>query len=191
MYHTICYYTMDTYLFITGNVGKIEEAANIFGEMLKFVSVDAEEIQSLDGEVVIKHKCLSTFKNNSLSFMGKVVFIEDTSLEIENMNKFPGALVKFYYQSLGDEGLVKMNGGSKATMISWIAICDPTLNITIKKFSSHGTISHTPLTGSYGFGFDAVFIPDDCTKSLAQMSVEEKNLYSSRCKAFTWIKNNY
>ena len=182
---------MTSYIFLTGNVGKIEEAANIFGEMLKFVSVDAEEIQSLDGEVVIKHKSLSTFKNYSSSFIGKFVFIEDTSLEIDNMNGFPGALVKFYYQSLGDEGLVKMNGGSKATMISWIAICDPTLNITIKKFSSHGTISREPRTGPYGFGFDAVFIPDGCTKSLAQMPPEEKNLYSSRCKAFTWIKNNH
>jgi XTP/dITP diphosphohydrolase len=37
--------------------------------------------------------------------------------------------------------------------------------------------------GTNGFGYDAVFIPEGSTKTFAEMSMEEKNLYSHRKKA--------
>jgi inosine/xanthosine triphosphate pyrophosphatase family protein len=45
-----------------------------------------------------------------------VLLVEDTGLEIANMNGFPGALVKYYLDYLTPEGICKFNGGSNASM---------------------------------------------------------------------------
>ena len=37
--------------------------------------------------------------------------------------------------------------------------------------------------GENGFGYDPVFVPDGADKTFAEMSMEEKNLYSHRKKA--------
>ena len=37
--------------------------------------------------------------------------------------------------------------------------------------------------GENGFGYDPVFVPDGADKTVAEMNMEEKNLYSHRKKA--------
>ena len=37
--------------------------------------------------------------------------------------------------------------------------------------------------GTEGFGYDSVFIPDGSDKTLAEMNMEEKNIFSHRKKA--------
>lgn len=48
--------------------------------------------------------------------------------------------------------------------------------------------------GEKGFGYDPVFIPDGAEKTFAEMSIEEKNIYSHRRKAVDklvkFLKNN-
>jgi XTP/dITP diphosphohydrolase len=46
-----------------------------------------------------------------------------------------------------------------------------------------GTITPEP-KGSEGFGYDPIFIPENDTRTLAQLSLEEKNRISHRGKAF-------
>jgi XTP/dITP diphosphohydrolase len=46
-----------------------------------------------------------------------------------------------------------------------------------------GVISETPL-GAGGFGYDPVFYLPDLGKSFAELTGEEKNIYSHRGKAF-------
>jgi len=178
---------MDSLTFITGNKNKLLEAKYILGEeTIEQLNIDVEEIQDTDGKKVSVNKLVKLLYDN-YHFNGYPVFCEDTSLEIDNMNGFPGALVKFYYNSLGDDKVVQFNGGSKAKMISWIAYsCND--KIETFKGETEGTIPTTPMTGNYGFGFDAVFVPDGSTKSLAQMPVEEKMIYSARYKALIELK---
>jgi XTP/dITP diphosphohydrolase len=45
-----------------------------------------------------------------------------------------------------------------------------------------GTIGRKP-SGTAGFGYDSVFIPDGSTKTFAEMDVSEKNKFSHRRKA--------
>lgn len=47
----------------------------------------------------------------------------------------------------------------------------------------NGAIAHQP-AGSYGFGYDPVFIPEGSTKTLAQMTAAEKNAISHRRACF-------
>ena len=46
----------------------------------------------------------------------------------------------------------------------------------------NGTIA-TEQTGSGGFGYDPVFIPEGATQTFAQMDIAEKGRYSHRSKA--------
>jgi XTP/dITP diphosphohydrolase len=38
--------------------------------------------------------------------------------------------------------------------------------------------------GSNGFGYDPIFEPENCGKSFAEMTMDEKNSYSHRARAF-------
>ncbi|MFC9063757.1 RdgB/HAM1 family non-canonical purine NTP pyrophosphatase [Streptomyces carpaticus] len=46
-----------------------------------------------------------------------------------------------------------------------------------------GTLRHTP-AGSGGFGYDPILTPDGDTRSVAQLTPEEKNAISHRARAF-------
>jgi XTP/dITP diphosphohydrolase len=49
-----------------------------------------------------------------------------------------------------------------------------------------GKIS-TEMMGEKGFGYDPIFVPEGSSKSFAQMSMEEKNVFSHRQKAVTQL----
>ena len=51
-----------------------------------------------------------------------------------------------------------------------------------------GTITQTP-AGSQGFGYDPVFVISNGAKTLAELSLEEKNRMSHRARAFAGIKD--
>jgi XTP/dITP diphosphohydrolase len=46
----------------------------------------------------------------------------------------------------------------------------------------NGVISYSPI-GTNGFGYDPIFIPDGYTKTLAEISLYEKNQISHRARA--------
>ncbi|MBU2020161.1 MAG: non-canonical purine NTP pyrophosphatase, partial [Bacteroidetes bacterium] len=49
-------------------------------------------------------------------------------------------------------------------------------------------------TGTHGFGYDPIFVPENKNKSFAEMNMEEKNLLSHRARALSkmieFIENN-
>jgi non-canonical purine NTP pyrophosphatase (RdgB/HAM1 family) len=75
------------------------------------------------------------------------------------MNNFPGALIKFYFGSIGNEGIAKMNGNSKANaqtiigIIKYGKIMKPIIGNRTGKIASK-------IEGSPSFGWDPVFIPN-------------------------------
>ncbi len=54
--------------------------------------------------------------------------------------------------------------------------------LTLVEGIVNGTIATSP-SGSDGFGYDPVFIPEGSDRSFAQMSAEEKNAISHRGRA--------
>jgi len=51
----------------------------------------------------------------------------------------------------------------------------------------HGTITHSPV-GKNGFGYDPIFFLPEYEKTMAQLTMEEKNKISHRGKAFRKLK---
>lgn len=205
---------MKNIVFITGNEGKRKEVEDILGDEYEVINLKLHlpEIQSISVEDVMKEKINSAYqlsqenfdlirekfkeKNIDINSLRDVIIIcEDTGLCIKNMNEFPGALIKFYYESIGSEGIIKRDANSKSKTICVIGIIK---NGKIMKpiiGKRNGKIANK-LSGEKGFGWDSVFIPDlkntDYSihngKSYAELDEDIKNKISHRSDAFNKLK---
>lgn len=175
---------MNKYVFVTSNKHKAREIAEILGKDIKIRELDVPEIQSLDLDKVITAKAKAAYE-----IVKKPVIVEDISLEIDILNGLPGPFVKFFLQSLGTEGIVKLVGKNKSdtTVTAAIAIYNGS-KMKIFKGVVHGKLSKKN-KGESGFGFDKIFIPKGYQQTYAQMSPELKNKISHRAKALRMLKN--
>lgn len=165
--------------FITGNKGKFKEAQALMPG-LERVDVNLPEEQSLDPHVIIAAKLKAAEKHAP----GRYI-IEDTSLYLDGMNGFPGPLVKWLRQSLGNEGIHDLANrleNAKATAKTVIGYSDgknPPVYF-------EGTIAGKIVKpyGAEGFGWDSIFQPDGLSETFAEMGEQFKSDFSMRAIAF-------
>ena len=171
---------------VTTSKDKIAEINQILGTNHKISTLDIPEIQSLDLDEVISHKTEDAYK-----IINKPVLVEDISLEIKALKGLPGTFIKFFLQTVGTEGTVKMIGSAKTDtkVTAAVAIYDGK-DLRIFKGTIYGTLSPKN-RGPYGFGFDKIFIPRDYTKTFAQMPPSLKNKISHRAKALRKVKEYF
>jgi len=122
-------------------------------------------------------------------------FADDTGLEVEALNGEPGVDSAHYAgpQRSHDDNinllLTNLEGKSnrKARFRTII-----TLILDNKVHTFEGIVNGTILTerrGTDGFGYDPVFLPDGFSKTLAEMSMDEKNRISHRAVAVGKLVN--
>ncbi|MUN28314.1 XTP/dITP diphosphatase [Sulfuracidifex metallicus] len=174
---------MKTIKLITGNKGKyleMKDIANKSGIELEWVNCPKVEVQGDNLEEISMHSAIDSF----LSFRTPLI-VDDSGLFINALNDFPGPYTKFVKKTIGIEGILKLINGIKersARFMTVITFVDGK-NIITFRGEVNGEISLSP-RGEMGFGFDPIFIPNGSDKTFAEMSIEEKNLYSHRAKAF-------
>jgi XTP/dITP diphosphohydrolase len=115
-------------------------------------------------------------------------FAEDTGLEVEALNGEPGVLSARYagegkdFSANIDKLLTNMQGQTnrKARFRTVFSLI---LDGKLHQFEGicNGTILENK-TGTGGFGYDPVFLPDGSNKAFAEMTMEEKNKFSHRKK---------
>lgn len=162
--------------FITGNEGKTAELSRLLGFSLDHKKIELDEIQELDLEKLIRNKALSAF-----ALIKSPVLVEDTSLTFEALGKMPGPFIKWFLKEMGNEGLCTLLNAftnRRALFTSMFAYHDGN---EMKLFSKSisGTISNKP-KGNNGFGWDAIFIPTGATKTRAEMTHKEQDMYTAR-----------
>lgn len=171
--------------FLTGNRHKYLEILNIARQINFPIDIkmgggkDKIEIQSDSLEKIVEFATRHAYEKGYDNF-----FIEDAGLFIEALKGFPGPYSHYVYATIGIQGILKLMRDitkRKAYFKSVIGLC---LNGDIKIFVgiTNGLITRAP-RGSYGFGFDPIFIPEGYSKTFAEMSMEEKNRVSHRGKA--------
>lgn len=89
--------------FATKNENKLREVGEILGRNLEQISVELFEPQGVKVEDVVSEKAEDAFHKT-----GKFVLVEDTSLEFAAWNGLPGALIKWFLDTVGNEGILKM-----------------------------------------------------------------------------------
>ena len=177
-------------IFATNNDHKVEELRSITGN--KFDILTLKEA-GIDIDIPEPHDTLeknASEKSGTIFKMtGTNCFSEDTGLEVESLNGEPGVKSARYagegrsFEKNIDKLLDKLANQTNRkarfrTVISLIIDGNETLFEGI----AAGKIIHAK-KGSFGFGYDPVFIPDGADKTFAEMTMEEKNQYSHRKKA--------
>lgn len=176
---------LNQYKFVTGNPNKVREASEILGLALESVQVEGLfEIQSPDIDVVVRHKA-----EQAHSILQCPVMVEDSGLVFHAWNGLPGALVKWFEETVGCEGMLQMASGFDdrgATAICCFAIYDGK-DMKIARGEVNGTLSNS-IRGENGFGWDVIFIPEGHEQTYGEMSPMEKNAISHRKRALDKLK---
>jgi len=177
-------------IFATNNLNKVVEVRSLLDESFKILSLSEagididipEPFDNLEKNAIEKAKVIYELK-------GINCFAEDTGLEVDALDGEPGVKSARY---AGDEksfenninkllGKLKDIEDRKARFRTVVCL---TINGKHNIFEGEcrGTII-TEKRGSNGFGYDPVFIPDGTARTFAEMSLQEKNIYSHRKKA--------
>ena len=176
---------LNQFKFVTGNPNKVREASEILD--LTFESVEVEglfEIQSPDIDLVVRHKAEQAY-----STLECPVMVEDSGLVFHAWNGLPGALVKWFEETVSCDGMLKMVEGFKdrgATAICCFAVYDGKV-MKISRGEVNGTLSSNT-RGSNGFGWDVIFIPEGYEETYGEMAAKEKNAISHRKRALNKLK---
>jgi non-canonical purine NTP pyrophosphatase (RdgB/HAM1 family) len=170
-------------LLATGNEHKIREFQQLLDRPVQPIKVELAEIQAVEVKAVIEAKVREAYQ-----LVGKPVFVEDTGLAFAAWNGLPGALIRWFLDRVGNEGLCQMLQSyeqTAATAETCIGYFDGN-ECHIFRGVVTGQIVRTP-RGSGGFGWDPIFVPDGWEKTFAEMT-EEKNLISMRKLAVAQLK---
>lgn len=164
--------------FVTSNGNKFQEVK----ELMEAHSIDIqwhelryEEVQADTTEEISRDSCAKL----ALKLEGKF-FLEDTGLYIDPLNGFPGPYSAYVQKTIGNKGILRLlhNNGRDAAFLTVVSYWN---GKEVIQFSGElkGKISYTE-RGQNGFGYDPIFIPAGYEKSLAEMTITEKNILSHR-----------
>lgn len=169
---------MQPIYFVTGNDHKFREAKALLPQ-LERIEIDLPEEQTLDPQLVISKK-LEIAKTHHAG----PLIVEDTSLYLDGLNGFPGPLIKWMLQAVGNKGIYDLCAkihNRRAVARTVIGYDD---GATVKFFEGeiHGEI--VAPYGNEGFGWDEIFRPDGLQETFAEMGDEFKPEFSMRTAAF-------
>ena len=172
---------LDRIALITGNAGKAAEYAAMLGIDVTPAKAELTEVQSLDVAVVAARKVTDAYAQ-----LGEPVLVDDTGLTVHAWNGLPGALVAWFLDTVGAQGILNMATGltdRRATVTTALGYADAD-GVQVFAGTVNGTLATEP-RGTSGFGYDAIFIPDTDPghRTYAQMTSEEKNKISHRRRA--------
>ena len=185
---------MKEIIIASGNKGKIKEAQEILKEFkvisIKELGIDIEveeDKETFEGNAIKKAETIAKELN------GKMCIADDSGIEIEYLDGFPGVRTKRWHQGSDRERnlaiLEKMQGVEKSNrkidFVTAIALSDGKKTICKKGIIS-GYVSES-IRGENGFGFDEIFELEN-GKTLAELSNEEKNEISARRIAIEEIR---
>jgi non-canonical purine NTP pyrophosphatase (RdgB/HAM1 family) len=161
--------------FITGNAGKLRDIKAIIPGVTQ-LKIDLDEIQSLDPKEVIEHKLDQAALHHKGAFI-----VEDTSLLLTCLGGLPGTLVKWFQDSIGVDGIAALAMKYEdRSVIARVTIGYRDLSGDKHYFTGelHGDI--VPPRGDLDFGWGPIFQPTGHSRTLGEMTVDEKNRISHR-----------
>lgn len=179
-----------TLYFATSNDEKYREIRNALlstGYEVVRLEIDLPEIQSLDPIEVASAKAQQAFVANE----GKgPVLVEDTGLAIRAWHGYPGALIKWVLDAVGEAGLCRQLDAwddRRATAMVVLCLFDGT-ETHLFTGQSDGYITAHP-RGVNGFGWDSIFQPEGYPVTYGQMLREDKMKISMRARALEGLRH--
>lgn len=168
--------------FVTTNSGKFREAEKLLAERGIDVEMLSMEYPEVQGES-LKEVVLFGLNWLRQKVEGDAI-IEDSGLFIESLGGFPGVFSSYVFKTVGLEGILKlMNSKSHrdAHFESCIGLMTGDEAMTFSG-KCQGSVSQG-IAGTYGFGYDPIFVPAGESRTFGEMEADEKNRISHRGEA--------
>lgn len=170
---------------VTSNAGKATEVAAFFGGTLEVDHVDLEIPEHRSGDIAEIAREKARYAYGQLNIP---LIVDDTGFFIDALHGFPGPYAAYVLNSIGNPGILKLMEGvanRNARFTTGIAYADER-GIEVFTGILEGEIAHFP-QGNNGFGFDPIFLLGK--KTLAEISLEEKNRISHRARALSFFRD--
>jgi len=185
-------------IFATNNAHKREEAQAILGPSFQVVT---PALLGFPGDLAETH---DTLRGNSIQKACAVwnlfqadCFADDTGLEVDALDGAPGVYSARYAGSDKDPAanrrrlLKELKGRPFAERTARFRcvvslIQDGVLHVF--EGTCEGHIALQESEGVQGFGYDSIFVPDGLDRTIAEISIEEKNQLSHRGKAMRLLQ---
>jgi XTP/dITP diphosphohydrolase len=184
---------MTTFVLATANTHKVTEMTAVLAELGIEVLPRPEDLAEVDetqdtlvGNALLKARAV-------MGASGHASVADDTGLFVDALNGEPGVFsARYSGEGATDEKNVaklltalEMSGSENrsAAFRTVIAVVYPDGREIVVEGVLPGRIAEIPV-GDNGFGYDPIFIPDlGESRTLAQMSLAEKNEHSHRARA--------
>ena len=183
-------------VFATGNQHKVVEAQKALGDSFALIMPKelglTEDIPE-DGDTLEKNAIQKA--EYLWNKFGKNCFADDTGLEVDALGGAPGVYTARYAgpdkgsdanieKLLAELSAVEAREGDISRTARFRTVVALIMNGELKTFEGvmEGEIARTR-SGSEGFGYDPVFIPQGYNCTIAEISLDEKNAISHRGKA--------
>ncbi|MFM7299999.1 MAG: non-canonical purine NTP diphosphatase [Crocinitomicaceae bacterium] len=183
-------------IFASHNQNKVKEIQNLLGNEIQLLSLTElgleedipETANTIEGNSLLKAKYI--WEKYQMT-----CFADDTGLEIEALNGEPGVFSARYAGDKKnddaniDKILFKLSGHENRNARFKTVI---TLIIDGQEFQFTGIVTGEiglEKVGQNGFGYDPIFLPEKKGKTFAEMTLNEKNLFSHRALAFHQLVN--
>lgn len=182
-------------VFATANRHKVQEVQQIMGNQYDFLSLedigcleDIEETETtIEGNALLKARYV-------YDKYGYNCFAEDTGLQINALGGAPGVYTARYAgeQKSSEDNINKVlqeleNATDRTAYFKTVIA----LVINGENYLFEGIAKGLILKekqGEGGFGYDAIFLPDEATKTFAELTALEKDKISHRGQATTKFK---
>jgi len=177
-------------IFATNNEHKIVEIQSAVGQHLQIITLKQAGIEIDIPEPHDTLEANASEKSRTIhAITGKNTFSEDTGLEVDALNDEPGVKSARYagehkdFQANIDKLLHNLQDkqNKKARFRTVISLIWNNEEYIFEGICNGHIIDEA--RGTEGFGYDPVFIPEGSGKTFAEMSMNEKNVFSHRRKA--------
>ena len=189
---------MKDILFFSHNQKKIVEVKQIFKEN-KIKVYDLNSFEKINEP----RETGATFSSNAKikskygqKLFNMPCFADDSGFCVEALKNNPGVKSKRFIEKFSNKkkafeyiisNVIKKKN-NKAFFVTAICLTLKDNHHIVFLGKINGTISLEP-KGTNGFGYDPIFVPENHTKTFAEMSLEEKNIISHRKIAITKFKS--
>lgn len=182
---------MRSLVFATGNQHKLEEVQGLLGKDFALSCLkDVGITEDIPETAMTLHENALQKARYVYNKCKVACFADDTGLQIDALGGEPGVFSARYAgeqkDSVANMNLVlaNMQGASNrnARFVTYIAYIDEAGNEYLFEGKVEGTIIETP-TGTKGFGYDPIFVPEGYTETFASLPLSVKNSISHRGRA--------
>lgn len=163
-----------TFFFVSSNVQKYEVLRHVFNgalEMPKHLpfAEDTPEPLSFDLDAILREKALAAYRRHA-----RPICVEHGGLYVEHLAGLPGPLARPFWERLAGRlcDLVPPGASRVAKVRQAVCYCDGRSR-RVYLGEIDGTLADAP-RGTHGLHWEPTFIPSGQTKTLAEMSLNER-----------------